>query len=81
MITHSNISKENTEVILKSIISDNKSLYKKIQEIFSELNTKQACAILLLKLGYTFHEIILILDVSDKNITEAYELLINSNLK
>jgi hypothetical protein len=79
MVT-SDISKENTKVILRSIISNNKNLYKKIQENFSELTTKQVCTILLLKLGYTFHEIIIILDVTHKSIAEVYELLINSNL-
>jgi hypothetical protein len=81
MMVKSDILKENTEVILKSIISNSKNLYKKIQKNLPELATKQVCTILLLKLGYTFHEIIIILEVTNKDITKAYELLINSKFQ
>ena len=75
----SDISKKNTEVILYSIVSDNIRLYAKIRKIFPELTTVQSYTILLLKLGYTFNEVRILLGVAEANITEANNTIINSN--
>ena len=80
MVTSDN-SKENTEVILKSIISDNKSIHIKVKKEFPELDTKQVNTILLLKLEFDFNEAQIILGVTDAEVAEAYELLVNYNQK
>jgi hypothetical protein len=74
MVT-SDISKENTEVILKSILTDNESLLKEIREQFPKLSTKQQNIALLLKLEYTLNEISIILDISDVEINETVDLI------
>ena len=73
------ITKENTEVILKLIVSDNESLLTKITEQYLNLSTTRINTILLLKLGYTFKEIHIILGIANTQIAETYSLLKNSN--
>jgi hypothetical protein len=74
MVT-SDISKKNTEVILKLILNDNESLLWEILEQFPELTSKQQNTALLLKLRYTPKEIYIILDVSVSEINETVDLI------
>lgn len=73
-----NITKENQEVILKIIISKNESLYSLIKKEFTDLEIIQVNTILLLKLGYTYNEVSILLEVSEMSIEELDKLIINS---
>jgi hypothetical protein len=75
------IQQENIQVILKTIITNNNSLYNDLKEEFSSLTPKMIKTILLLKLGYAFSEIQIVLDVTNKDITKVYELLISSKFQ
>ena len=70
--------KENTEVILNSIISANKNLFMKIKEQFPSLTTIQKQTVLLLELGYNSNEIKIILGATDKSIVNAIYLTSNT---
>ena len=74
-MTPSDISKENTEVILNLIVSDNESLLEKIKKEYFNLSVMQIHTILLLKLGYTFKEIHIILGIANVKVAETYCLL------
>ncbi len=67
--------KKNTEVILKSIASDNKELYLKIKEEFPTLSTVQVFVILLIELNYPISEILVILGVTPDMINKSKELV------
>ena len=58
------IIKKNTEVILKSIATDNKALHLKIKEQYPRLTTVQVFTILLLELDYSINEIVIILGIT-----------------
>ena len=69
------ISKENTMVILKSIVSANKELLLKLKVQFQNLSSAQLYTALLLRLGYTANEIRIILRITIKSIEETLVLI------
>ena len=75
----SDISKENTKAIFNLIVSDNESLLEKIKKEYSKLSVIQIHTTLLLKLGYTFKEIHIILGIANTEIAETYSLLKDFN--
>jgi hypothetical protein len=73
------IINKNTEVILRTIASDNKGLFIKIKKQYPTLTTAQIFTILLLELDYTITEIVIILGIAAEVINKTVELI--SNLK
>jgi hypothetical protein len=74
------ISKENTAVMLKSILTANWNLLVKLKVQFPCFSTEQVYTALLLKLGYTFNEIRIILGIMIKDVEETSALLEVSNI-
>jgi len=77
---YKNHHKQNTEVILNSIISANKKMQERITDFFPKLTKTQLYTVLLLKLDYSSKEISILLGISDISINEIIELLDNSQL-
>ena len=75
-----NILKENTKVILNSIVSANKNLHMKIKKQYPNLTGIQVYTSLLLELGYTSNEIRIILGITTENIVEVVDLISNPKL-
>lgn len=73
-----NITKANTYVILKSIVSDNKKLHTKIRESMPDLSEIQVYTALLLKLEYSSNEIRILLGISESSIVRISALLRNT---
>ena len=73
------IIEKNTEVLLKSIASNNKEMHQKIKKQYPTLTSLQIFIILLTKLSYSINEIVIILGTSPKLITESIELISQKN--
>ena len=67
--------KENTEAIFKLILTENENLLFEIRKQFFNLSKIQLHIALLLKLGYAYEEIEIILSCPDAKINEIHELL------
>jgi hypothetical protein len=74
------ISKENTAVMLKSILTANWNLLVKLKVQFPGFSTEQVYTALLLELGYTFNEIRIILGIAIQDVEETSVLLTDSKL-
>lgn len=72
------ISKENTEAIFNSIVSNNRNLFEKIKKKHHNLTVLQSYIILLLQLDYISSEIRIMLWVTAENIEETIDLICNS---
>jgi hypothetical protein len=73
------LSKKSTKETIGSIISENEELHLIIREKFNGLDDTLINLIFLVKLGYTFKETQDFLEIPEKNISEAYTLLMNAN--
>lgn len=67
------ISNKNRKVIPTAIISANADLYKKLQNVSEENSELEARIILLYKLGFSFSEIRILLEINEKTIVETLD--------
>lgn len=67
------ITKANTYVMLKSIVSDNQKLHTKIKERMSDLSEIEVYTALLLQLDYSSKEIRILLGISESSIKKISE--------
>jgi hypothetical protein len=74
------ISKENTAVMLKSILTANWNLLVKLKVQFPGFSTEQVYTALLIELGFTFNEIRIILGIMIKDVEETSALLNDSTI-
>ena len=74
------ISKENTAVMLNSILTTNWNLLVKLKVQFPSFRREQVYTALLLNLGFTFNEIRIILGIMIKDVEKTSALLLTTDL-